>query len=211
MNIDYKTPTELCYIMGTHGSDKGNEHNSQWHNYTKVYNYLFKDMKESAKTVFELGIGTQNVNVPSHMSKGYTVGGSIRGWREYFVNAQVYGADVDKGCLFEEERIKTFYCDQTNPETIREMWDNIPEEIDIIVEDGLHQFNANKCFFENSIHKLKVGGYFIIEDIRVVDCGLFVKQVIEWRKIYPNYKFTLKVVPHTNTDDNKLLIVHRLS
>jgi hypothetical protein len=80
----------------------------------------------------------------------------------------VYGADVDAGCLFEEERIKTFHTDQTNNEIIMKCWDN-PElkdvEFDILLDDGLHEYNANKNFFENSIHKLKKGGIYILEDI----------------------------------------------
>jgi hypothetical protein len=47
-------------------------------------------------------------------------------------------------------------------------WDN-PElkdvEFDILLDDGLHEYNANKNFFENSIHKLKKGGIYILEDI----------------------------------------------
>ena len=31
-----------------------------------------------------------------------------------FPNAQIYGADIDKNILKDEERIKTFYVDQTD-------------------------------------------------------------------------------------------------
>lgn len=36
------------------------------------------------------------------------------------------------------------------------MWknDDLVDNFDIIVEDGLHTFDANVCFFENSVHKL---------------------------------------------------------
>ena len=46
---------------------------------------------------------------------------------------------------------------------------------DIIIEDGLHTFEANKCFFENSIHKVKRGGIYIIEDITNIDLPKFIK------------------------------------
>lgn len=32
--------------------------------------------------------------------------------RELFPHALVYGADIDRDILFEEDRIKTFYCNQ---------------------------------------------------------------------------------------------------
>ena len=40
-------------------------------------------------------------------------GASLRVWNEYFKNATIYGADIDKSTLFEEKKIKTFYVDQT--------------------------------------------------------------------------------------------------
>ena len=30
---------------------------------------------------------------------------SLRAWRDYFKNANIYGADIDKGILKDEERI----------------------------------------------------------------------------------------------------------
>ena len=33
--------TALCAFMNKHGSDKGNG----WHNYTKVYDFIFKNVK----------------------------------------------------------------------------------------------------------------------------------------------------------------------
>ena len=33
-------------------------------------------------------------------------------WKEYFSNAEIYGADIDKNVLFFENRIKTYHVDQ---------------------------------------------------------------------------------------------------
>ena len=46
-------------------------------------------------------------------------GASLRVWRDYFPNAIIYGADIDKDILFAEERIKTFYIDQLDPVAIK--------------------------------------------------------------------------------------------
>jgi hypothetical protein len=85
------------------------------------------------------------------------------------------------------------------------MWNNkdLEDNFDIIIEDGLHTFNANVCFFENSIHKLKSGGYYIIEDIINTEKHLFIN------KKYPDYIFDLIEIPSlVNKIDNNLLIIY---
>jgi hypothetical protein len=92
------------------------------------------------------------------------------------------------------------------------MWNepNLQEKFDIIIEDGLHEFNANVCFFENSIHKLKQNGYFIIEDIINNDKPLFKNKITEWESQYKDCLFTLLTIPSScNYCDNTLLVVFR--
>ena len=52
---------------------------------------------------------------------------SLRAWRDYFKNAKIFGADVDKDCLFNEDRIKTFYVDQSDKDSVINMWKQIDE------------------------------------------------------------------------------------
>jgi hypothetical protein len=152
----------MCNLSTKHGSDKGSRHN-----YTTFYNLIFDGIKLENLNIFEVGLGTNNINVPSNMGISGRPGASLRLWKDYFPNSLIYGADVDEGCLFQEERIKTFFVDQTNSETIQQMWlDNFENtEFDILIDDGLHEFNANKNFFDNSILKLRKGGIYILEDI----------------------------------------------
>ena len=162
-SIDPKKTTPLCEIMGRQGSDKGHGDVGflSIHNYTILYHQLFEDLRDKPIRIFELGLGTQNVNILSAMHSTYVVGASLRGWAEYFPKAKVYGADIDHEIIFEEPRIMTYFCDQTNPYIIKTLWDHkeLEEPFDIIIEDGLHTFDANVCFFENSIHKVKKGGF----------------------------------------------------
>lgn len=210
--FDEKTATPLCVIMGRNKSDKGSSSiTTSWHNYTTFYYSIFKSLRNEPLRVFELGLGTNNVSVPSNMGVDGRPGASLYGWAEFFPHAQIYGADIDRGVLFNTDRIKTYYCDQTNPTTIKAMW-NEPEltkEFDIIVEDGLHEFSANVCFFENSIHKLKVGGYYIIEDLLNVELAQFKSKLNDWRTSYPNFEFTLLTIPNHNPNDNNLLVINR--
>jgi 23S rRNA U2552 (ribose-2'-O)-methylase RlmE/FtsJ len=96
----------------------------------------------------------------------YKPGASLRVWKDYFSNATIYGADIDKNILFEEERIKTFEVDQLNKYSIQKMWDNIKEDnFDLIIDDGLHTYEAGVILFNNSYSMLREGGLYIIEDV----------------------------------------------
>lgn len=155
--------TDLCNIMTKCRSDKGS-----YHNYTTVYYDYFNDISNNNLNVFELGLGTNYTDIPSSMGPNGTPGASLYGWKEFFPNSNIYGADIDKRILFDDDRIKTYFCDQTNEQSINNLWNNkdlIDLEFDIILDDGLHEFNANLTFFENSFFKLKKGGKYIIEDL----------------------------------------------
>ena len=173
INYSYKSNilSELCE---KYGSDKGfvnfdiNKKYYHWHphTYANYYHSIFNLSRENIKHVFECGLGTNNPNFKSNMTENGIPGASLRVWRDYFFNAKIYGGDIDKEILFEEERIKTFFLDQLNTNSIRSMWGNIEvEEFDIIIDDGLHEPEANYNFFINSFHKLKKNGIFVIEDV----------------------------------------------
>lgn len=199
--------TELCKIMNHYGSDKG----SGWHNYTTTYHDLFKKKREEELNVFELGIGDAVfVQYSQHDAKS---GASIRGWRDYFPNANVYGGDIDKTVLFEDDRIKTFYCDQLDSAVIKEMWEN-PElkdkKFDIIIDDGLHEFDANINFFRNSFHKLKDDGIFIIEDLHQITLPRFKEALPELKLEFPHLDFSiLEILNPQNYSDNNIVVIQR--
>ena len=218
MSIEYifneTVPTLLCEIMGRHKSDKGSSDITNCHhNYTTFYYSIFKNLQERPLRIFELGLGTNNESLPSNMGRNGRPGASLYGWAEFFKNAAVYGADIDRDILFQTDRIHTYFCDQTKPDSIRQMWahTDLQESFDIIVEDGLHEYYANVCFFENSIHKLAPNGYFIIEDILNHDISKFITSIEQWKVRYPGLQFTLLQIPSTkNTADNTLLVIKRM-
>ena len=92
------------------------------------------------------------------------------------------------------------------------MWSDplLQSGFDIIIEDGLHTINANVCFFENSIHKLNAGGYYVIEDIVNTEEQLFIDKIAQWETIYTDCVFKLVKIPSfQNTFDNTLLVIHK--
>jgi hypothetical protein len=207
--------TELCEIMSKNGSDKSEKPshgNLPGHNYTKFYYELFSEIKNNELKFFELGMGTNNPNLESNMSIDGLPGASLIGWSEFFKNSKIYGADIDTDILFNTDKIETFFCDQTNPQIIKQLWNQkqLDFEFDIIIEDGLHEFHANKTFLENSFHKLKEGGFFIIEDISI-------DEIYNWYEYFDlfNKKFEfcdikfIKLSCKHNSHDNNLILIRK--
>lgn len=151
----------LCKIMKSYGSDKG----LAWHNYTYLYHKLFSHFLRNPKNIFELGLGTNHTDTPANMGINGVPGASLQGWREYFPNAAICGADIDSRVLFQSPGIQTLYVDQTDLSSVISLWKHLPNQYDLILDDGLHELEANENFLYGSKHKLKNNGLYIIEDI----------------------------------------------
>ena len=166
----YDVRTDMCYLFESHRTDK-----STWHNYTTVYTELFSKFIGKNINFFELGIGSNNEDIEGYMSKNARPGASLYAFKEYFKDANICGADIDDRILFEDEGIWTFYVDQTDSESVKTLWNCFEDtKFDIIIDDGLHDYDANITFFENSIEMLKDGGRYVIEDIKEEQKSKFV-------------------------------------
>lgn len=150
---------ELRELFFFFGSDK-----SMPHNYELFYSTLFQQ-KDEVESIIEIGIGSNNLSIASNMGIHGRPGSSLRAFRSFFPNAQVFGADIDRDILFTEDRIKTFWVDQTSSESIKLLFENFNHTFDIIIDDGLHSIEANAKTLLESLPYLSPGGWFIIEDI----------------------------------------------
>ena len=203
---------DLSILCEKHGSDKGYVNFAEdtpygWkaHTYTNIYYNLFNHCKNEIKLIFECGIGTNNPHLISNMTSSGKPGASLRVWRDYFVNSAVFGADIDKNILFEENRIKTFYVDQLNKNSIKEMWSNINKsDFDIILDDGLHTFEAGITMFLNSFDKLRKNGIYIIEDVNFI----YIKELAEALSEYNPEIITL-YDNNTKHQNNNLILIRK--
>jgi hypothetical protein len=212
--FDPRQPTPLCKLMKDLGSDKGSTINGEMPNYTTYYYAILSPLREQPLRIFEMGIGSNDTMVPSNMGPDGRPGASLRGWKAFFPKAQVFGADIDRKALFSEERIQTFYCDMTKPEQISAMWKEpaLARSLDIIVEDGLHVFEAQVTFFENAVQKLTKGGVYIMEDVAAKDIPRFEARMGEWQTRFAALDLSFRIVriPHPyNRTDNNLLVAQR--
>jgi len=200
-----KNNKQLTDLMNLFGSDKGGR--NKHHNFASYYSEIFFHKRNDIKNFLEIGLGTNDTSVLSNMGSNGIPLASLRAWRDYFKNANIYGADIDKNILKNEDRIETFYVDQTDPITIKEMFKNIGEKkFDIILEDGLHEYNANICFFENAIEYLEPNGTYIIEDVYYKDQDKFIKY-FENKK----YNFSIIDIFHEKNIANNCLIIIKIN
>ena len=202
----------LANLCDHYGSDKGeiksSGHPYPWpsHSYTDYYKRLFWNCRESVGKVFECGLGTSNPNIPSSMGASGKPGASLRVWRDYFPNAMIYGGDIDKNILFSEDRIETFYLDQLDPVAIEKFWLQVNEDsFDLMIDDGLHIFEAGSSLFTNSIDKLSSSGIYVIEDVNKQD-------LIRYEEFFApkNYLIDYVVMSAPNVpSDNNLVVVRK--
>ena len=109
--VNSSSNSKLTELMNLHGSDKGGKNNH--HNYSEYYSEIFFNKRKEIKNFLEIGLGTNNINLPSNMGATGVPLASLRAWKDYFKKADIYGADIDKNILVNENRIKTFFVDQT--------------------------------------------------------------------------------------------------
>lgn len=158
-NAEQESRLEMLYRK--FGSDK-----STGHDYHRIYANLFPHL-DRVKTVFEIGIGSNNPKVVSHMGARHSgVGGSLRAHQEFFADSQVFGFDIDRGSFITDERISCDWVDQTDYESIKRLEGLAPSQgIDLIIDDGLHSLNANLNSLAGLLPLLSSEGWMIVEDI----------------------------------------------
>jgi len=157
------TPDDsLSYYIEKYGTDKLKS------GYSHYYEKVFEPIKYKKMNILEIGIGTLLPQYPSSfignpgLYPHYKPGGSLRAWRDYFKNSEIFGIDVAEDCKFEEERIKTYIFSSLDKEKCDENLNNI--SFNIIIDDGLHTAIAQITTMQNLFDRVKIGGYYIIED-----------------------------------------------
>jgi hypothetical protein len=156
---DLQAADDLKRYFDKYGSDKSNAHN-----YHKLYGPILRS-RDGIRALLEVGIGTNNADVLSNMGQGGRPGASLRAFRDFLPNARIFGADIDKRILFDDERIETHHLDQTDIESFKHLGTLVPSELDLIIDDGLHSPNANINTLLFGLTRIRIGGWLVIEDI----------------------------------------------
>ena len=125
----------------------------KWSLYLEIYDRIFKDMREDALALLEIGI--QN-------------GGSLEIWARFFPLANsIIGCDINSKCLnlkYLEQNIKLVVGD-ANELATRQAILSISNAFDIVIDDGSHRSSdiiKSFCLYFPSINP---SGLFIAEDL----------------------------------------------
>jgi hypothetical protein len=161
------TDSALCQCMKDNHCNK-----STAHNYTQLYHELLEPHRTDTLSFLEVGIGTNNQDVPSSMAPAYPPGASLRGWRSYFRNPRmnIMGADVDSRILFQEQRIVTGYINQLSPTSIfyfAKQMGLVEKGLDFVLDDGLHEYRSNLILLIGMWPFIKTNGLYVIEDMAI--------------------------------------------
>jgi hypothetical protein len=204
--INNHTYSELCKVMIKNKCNKPTAHN-----YTQLYDLILSPYINKPINFIEIGLGTNNQDVPSHMSEFYVVGSSLRGWREYFnwKDKYINGGDIDPRILFQEPGIRTHYLDQTNPVSISACYQELgflETGIDCLLDDALHQFHSNITLLLCSWQYLNRGGIYMIEDMSKKTFDSIINMI---EKMALDADYAGFELPSTTKSDNRVIVLQK--
>jgi Methyltransferase domain len=123
----------------------------KWRHYFGVYERHLERFRGRAVHVVEIGV---------------YAGGSIDMWRWYFgPQSRIFGVDIDPSCrVHQRENAEIFIGDQSD----RAFWEGfltqVPE-IDVVLDDGGHEFDQQVASLEALLPRMRPGGVYICEDV----------------------------------------------
>ncbi len=157
----------LNAIMNAHGSDKG-DGNWPKHNYAWIYDQWMSNRRTEKINLLEIGV-TRTTNGGEHSFPC----ASVKGWLEYFPNANIVGYDLDDWNL-DNHRIRFFQGDQGNVDDLERFADEYEGiQFDYIIDDGSHKTNDQVTSFVKLFPMTSPGGIYIIEDCSRITVDLF--------------------------------------
>lgn len=150
------TTKSLMELVDNNRTDK-----NTIHAFLPLYDSLFKKKKYTATNVLEVGLG----------QRGNCHCGSIKLWRDYFINATTWGIEFyDKSFVWEgilnDDKIKLYTSiDAYDEENVEKILLSTNIKFDILLDDGSHELEHMKQFVKLYHRLLKDDGILVIEDI----------------------------------------------
>lgn len=167
--------TELCDFFYKYGSDKCPK---IYHSYSPIYYELLKEFKYTFNSVLEIGVGNYEL-MEKVSGEKYCIGSSLKAWRDFFPNANIYGLDINTKDFFIDDRIYLYYTDQSKAEELERSMLNISKnhdtKFDLILDDGSHKVEDMLTSFKTLFKYIRQNGFYIIEDIKKDEMNVFMK------------------------------------
>lgn len=150
----------LAQCLNNYGSDKALRHS-----YHIIYSRILASIATVSGNLFEIGLGTNDPSLVSSMGKNGRPGASLFAFKHYLPSWNVFGGDIDKQILFDEDEVRTIYLNQLEPSTISDALSHFSQSYNIIIDDGLHSPLANINVISVALSRIEEGGWIVIEDI----------------------------------------------
>ena len=133
------------------------------HSYLGPYERLLGWRK--VHRLLEIGIGYEGLMQP-FLPEGiaYCHGSSLRMWSEYWPLAEIYACDIRPDALINEGNIKSWVADQSSEEDLLRVVQNCGGKLDVIIDDGSHQFEHQRISARVLLPWLNKHGVYMIED-----------------------------------------------
>ena len=183
MNIERPKEETLEEMSASYGTDKSYEHKY----FSLIYDKLLTPLKHEINTFIEIGC----LN-----------GESLILWRDFFVNANVVGIDINiehtKNSLKEKDnsRLDFIQMDGSNEEQLDEVSERF-NGVDVILDDASHRMLDQQITLAKFFKCLKPGGIFIMEDLHTsVEATNPAKAWCGWGD--PNKTLTLNMLEEFN-------------
>jgi len=153
-----KNLVEIFKEIGHFGEDIGCNDKNGTHSYLETYDRLFEPFRNDCDFL-EIGLAS---------------GDSIKLWDRYFQTSSIVG--VDLSIVFEpptdsDNVIRLIAADATKSGIVeilnKECWKDC--KFNVVIDDADHQTISQVTTFNLLKHKVKKGGYYILEDILALD------------------------------------------
>ena len=168
------------------------------HSYLELYQQLLFSKKETAKNVLEVGI---------------CMGGSIKLWNDFFINAYVYGLDImNYNNVWEgiknKDKIKLYTSIDAYDETFfNNTFLNKNIKFDFMLDDGPHSLESMKQFIKLYSQIMTDDGILIIEDVQSWDWIEILKNEVP--EELKNYIHVYDLRPNKNRYDDIVFTINK--
>ena len=158
----------LTGLADLFGSDKGKIK----HEYCQIYEKILDDLIPAGSRK------TAELNIVEY---GVACGASLRMWANYLPKSNIFGIDIRDDCktiCSDVDNVSISILDVTKKSAASFLGDK--GAFDLIIDDGLHYQLSNLNTLLFAMNNLKIGGFFIIEDIGIwtIDTWKIVSRVL---------------------------------
>ncbi|RWH69252.1 glycosyltransferase [Mesorhizobium sp.] len=136
-----------------------NRHTGNRHYYARIYDRLLSSRRLSLRRLMEIGLCRV-------LADGQSETPSVSLWQSYFPFCQVIGIDLTDFSRLNNERFKSFVCDQSNVEGLRRVAAKLERaSFDAIIDDGSHASFDEQLTLREFFPLLAEDGWYFIEDL----------------------------------------------